>query len=137
MQVRGHGVVVRPAEEELPAEPPADPLQRAYDDPLLSSPGLTRLCSGLKISVEIAGFGLLTQLFHLELAMPLLAQNPGGQGVQMLLVILSVAALVIALVVLAIFCPLLSLLDSIGHHRGRHRHLRPAGDDVPQGQPGR
>ena len=34
VQVRGHRVVVRPvAEEEPPAPPPADPLQRTYDDP--------------------------------------------------------------------------------------------------------
>jgi membrane-bound ClpP family serine protease len=33
VQVRGHVVVVRPADEEPSAEAPADPLQRAYDDP--------------------------------------------------------------------------------------------------------
>jgi membrane-bound ClpP family serine protease len=33
VQVRGHGVVVRPVDEEPPAEPAVDPLQRAYDDP--------------------------------------------------------------------------------------------------------
>lgn len=34
LQVRGHRVVVRPvAEDESSASPPADPLQRNYDDP--------------------------------------------------------------------------------------------------------
>ena len=33
VQVRGHGVVVRPVDEEPPAEPPVGPLQRVYDDP--------------------------------------------------------------------------------------------------------
>ena len=33
VQVRGHGVVVRPVDEEPPPESPIDPLQRAYDDP--------------------------------------------------------------------------------------------------------
>ena len=33
VQVRGHGVVVRPVDEQPAAEPPVDPLQRAYDDP--------------------------------------------------------------------------------------------------------
>jgi membrane-bound ClpP family serine protease len=33
VQVRGHGVVVRPAEEKDLAEPPADPLKRTYEDP--------------------------------------------------------------------------------------------------------
>ncbi len=34
IQVRGHSVVVRPvAEGDSAAKPPADPLQRAYDDP--------------------------------------------------------------------------------------------------------
>ena len=33
VQVRGHGVVVRPIEEEAAAEPPVDPLKRTFDDP--------------------------------------------------------------------------------------------------------
>ena len=33
VQVRGHGVVVRPIDEAEAAEPPADPLQRTFDDP--------------------------------------------------------------------------------------------------------
>ena len=33
VQVRGHGVVVRPIDEESAAAPPADPLQRTFDDP--------------------------------------------------------------------------------------------------------
>ena len=33
VQVRGHRVVVRPVDEEPAAAPPADPLQRTYDDP--------------------------------------------------------------------------------------------------------
>ena len=33
VQVRGHRVVVRSVDQEPPAEPPVDPLQRAYDDP--------------------------------------------------------------------------------------------------------
>jgi membrane-bound serine protease (ClpP class) len=33
VQVHGHLVVVRPIEEQADAEPPADPLQRTYDDP--------------------------------------------------------------------------------------------------------
>ena len=33
VQIRGHGVVVRPIEESEAAEPPADPLQRTFDDP--------------------------------------------------------------------------------------------------------
>jgi membrane-bound ClpP family serine protease len=33
VQVRGHGVVVRPAEEEPAAETPVDPLQRTFEDP--------------------------------------------------------------------------------------------------------
>ena len=32
VQVRGHGVVVRPT-DEAPAQPPIDPLKRSYDDP--------------------------------------------------------------------------------------------------------
>ncbi len=34
VQVRGHGVVVRPADEEPPAERSADPLQQIYDEPI-------------------------------------------------------------------------------------------------------
>ena len=34
VQVRGHGVVVRPVDEEPSREPPVDPLQRAYDEPV-------------------------------------------------------------------------------------------------------
>ena len=30
--------------------------------------------------------------------------------------------------------PILPPVDSVGHHRGRHRHLRSAGHDLPQGQ---
>jgi membrane-bound ClpP family serine protease len=33
VQVEGHGVVVRPIDEQAAAEPPADPLQRTFDDP--------------------------------------------------------------------------------------------------------
>ena len=33
VQVRGHGVVVRPIEEAEAVEPPADPLKRTFDDP--------------------------------------------------------------------------------------------------------
>jgi hypothetical protein len=34
VQVRGRRVVVRPvADDELPPSPPADPLQRDFDDP--------------------------------------------------------------------------------------------------------
>jgi membrane-bound ClpP family serine protease len=33
VQVRGHRVVVRPVDEQQAAAPPADPLQRTYDDP--------------------------------------------------------------------------------------------------------
>jgi membrane-bound ClpP family serine protease len=33
VQVRGHGVVVRPIDEEEAATPPVDPLQRTFDDP--------------------------------------------------------------------------------------------------------
>ncbi len=33
VQVRGHGVVVRPIDEEPPTDPPIDPLQRTFDDP--------------------------------------------------------------------------------------------------------
>jgi membrane-bound ClpP family serine protease len=33
VQVRGHGVVVRPIEDEPPAAPPVDPLQQVYDGP--------------------------------------------------------------------------------------------------------
>ncbi len=34
VQVRGHGVVVRPADDEPPEEPPADPLQQTYEEPI-------------------------------------------------------------------------------------------------------
>jgi membrane-bound serine protease (ClpP class) len=34
MQVRGHGVVVRPADDEPPEEPPTDPLQQTYEEPI-------------------------------------------------------------------------------------------------------
>jgi membrane-bound ClpP family serine protease len=33
IQVRGHGVVVRPVDESASIEPPADPMQQTYDDP--------------------------------------------------------------------------------------------------------
>ena len=33
VQVRGHGVVVRPIDKEPPTEPPVDPLQQTFDDP--------------------------------------------------------------------------------------------------------
>ena len=33
VQVRGHAVVVRPVDEEPPADPPVDPLKRTFDDP--------------------------------------------------------------------------------------------------------
>ena len=33
VQVRGHGVVVRPMDDSESAEPPIDPLQRTFDDP--------------------------------------------------------------------------------------------------------
>jgi len=38
VQVRGHRVVVRPIEEDAATAPPADPLQRTYDDPFESPP---------------------------------------------------------------------------------------------------
>jgi membrane-bound serine protease (ClpP class) len=38
IQVRGHGVVVRPIEDEPEATPPVDPLQRTYDDPFTQPP---------------------------------------------------------------------------------------------------
>jgi membrane-bound serine protease (ClpP class) len=34
VQVRGHGVVVRPADDEPPTERPADPLQQTYEEPV-------------------------------------------------------------------------------------------------------
>jgi membrane-bound serine protease (ClpP class) len=34
VQVRGHGVVVRPADDEQPAEQPTDPLRQTYDEPI-------------------------------------------------------------------------------------------------------
>ncbi len=36
VQVRGHGVVVRPVDQDSTAAPSKDPLQRAYDDPFTS-----------------------------------------------------------------------------------------------------
>ena len=33
IQVQGHGVIVRPIDEESAVEPPADPLQQTFDDP--------------------------------------------------------------------------------------------------------
>ena len=33
VQVRGHGVVVRPIDDEPPAEPPIDPLKQVYEGP--------------------------------------------------------------------------------------------------------
>ena len=38
VQVRGHGVVVRPIEGEPAGEPPVDPLQQTFDDPFDTSP---------------------------------------------------------------------------------------------------
>jgi membrane-bound serine protease (ClpP class) len=34
VQVRGRGVVVRPADDERPSEPPANPLRQTYDEPI-------------------------------------------------------------------------------------------------------
>lgn len=40
VQVRGHSLVVRPfAADELPEPPPADPLQRNFEDPFDAPPG--------------------------------------------------------------------------------------------------
>jgi len=38
IQVRGHGVVVRPVDEAPSAAPPEDPLQRTFDDPFDAPP---------------------------------------------------------------------------------------------------
>ena len=38
VQVRGHGVVVRPVDEEASDAPPVDPLKRTYEDPFEPPP---------------------------------------------------------------------------------------------------